>query len=137
MDLSSINLVAVLIAAVLSFMLGALWYSDLLFGKMWRQDVEMTDEKMAAGNPALIMGVSFVMILIMAFALAALFTQLAGPIDLMFGITRGFAVGMGFVATSMAVNIMYQGKPLRLLAIDAGYQVLFLTLMGAVLALIP
>ena len=50
--MSAVNILAVLIAAVSSFLLGGLWYSPALFGKAWQREVGLTDEQLAKGNKA-------------------------------------------------------------------------------------
>jgi hypothetical protein len=51
-----INWLAVLIAAVASFLLGGAWYSNALFGKAWQRETGVTDEKLKQGNMAKIFG---------------------------------------------------------------------------------
>jgi hypothetical protein len=43
MDFSTINYLAVLVAALSTFVLGGLWYSPMLFGKAWMQLNNFTD----------------------------------------------------------------------------------------------
>ena len=45
-----INWIAVVVATLSSFALGALWYSPALFGKAWQREVGLTDEQVASGN---------------------------------------------------------------------------------------
>ncbi len=41
--------------------------------------------------------------------------------------------GLAFNAMTIAMNYLYQRKSFTLWAIDAGYQILFMSLMGAIL----
>jgi hypothetical protein len=50
------------------------------------------------------------------------------------GLRIGLWVWLGFVATVLAVNTYFSGRPRTLWAIDAGYQLLSLLAMGAILA---
>ena len=50
------NILAVLLAAVSSFLLGGLWYSPALFGKTWSS--ENGGEKQA-GHPAKVFGINY------------------------------------------------------------------------------
>ena len=45
MNLNAINYLAVLTAAVACFVIGGLWYSNLMFGKAWMKESGMTEEK--------------------------------------------------------------------------------------------
>ena len=46
MDLTQINLMAVLVAALSNFVIGALWYSSLLFQKPWMRESGMVFDKL-------------------------------------------------------------------------------------------
>ena len=134
MDLSNINYLAVAIAAVASFALGALWYSPILFGKRWQSDLGFTDEYLQQGNMGKTFGLSFVMMLIMSLGMAILLTGHGdNSIDWVSGAYHGLTVGLLFVGTSMAINYLYQRRPFSLWATDALYQILFLTLMGIII----
>ncbi|HSR41197.1 MAG TPA: DUF1761 domain-containing protein, partial [Longimicrobiales bacterium] len=69
MDLGAINWLAVVVAAVSTFILGGLWYGPL-FGKTWMAASGMTEEKAKQGNMAMIFGVSFLLQLVAAAVLA-------------------------------------------------------------------
>ncbi len=130
----SINYLAVIVAALSAFALGAVWYGKPLFGKAWQNELGYTDEYLKEGNMAKIFGVSFILTLVMAIGMAFLFHGIApDKLNWKLGLTHGFYIGFAFVATSMGVNYLYQRKSFKLWAIDAGYQVVFLTLMGAIL----
>ncbi|MBK7872631.1 MAG: DUF1761 domain-containing protein [Saprospiraceae bacterium] len=134
MDFSSINFLAVLVAGVASFALGALWYSPVLFGKAWQKELGYTDEYLQSGNMGVTFGTSFVLMLIMSLGMAMLLPKIAGDtLSLSSGLTNGILIGLLFVGTSMGVNYLYQRKSFKLWAIDAIYQILFLGIMGMIL----
>lgn len=131
MDLSTLNYPAIVVAGLIAFAIGALWYSPVMFGKAWQRELGFTDEYLAKGNMALTFGLSFVMMLIMSLVLA-MFLQ-REEASWMVGLHHGLLAGVGLVATSIAINMLYQRKSLKLFLIDAGYQVLFMAAMGALL----
>lgn len=134
MDFSSINFLAVLVAGVASFALGALWYSPVLFGKAWQKELGYTDEYLQSGNMGVTFGTSFVLMLIMSLGMAMLLPKIAGDtLNLRSGLSNGILIGLLFVGTSMGVNYLYQRKSFKLWAIDAIYQILFLGIMGMIL----
>ena len=51
-----VNWIAIVVAAVASFLLGGLWYSPVLFGKAWQRETGLTDEQLKKGNMAKIFG---------------------------------------------------------------------------------
>lgn len=133
MELSNINFLALAVAAVASFAIGAVWYSAL-FGKIWQREVGVSTEGLEKSNMALIFGTSFVLMFLMNFGLAAILQGHANrDITAMTGALYGLLIGVFFISTSIGINMLYQRKSLTLWAIDAGYQVLYLAVSGAIL----
>jgi Protein of unknown function (DUF1761) len=134
MDMSSaiaaINYWAVLAAAVASFLVGGLWYSPALFHKPWMQAAGLSEQQLQNANLGVIFGVSLLLQLIAAFVLA----MFLGPsADLAFGVTAGAMVAVAWVATAFGVVYLFERRPQRLFWINAGYQLIAYTLMGAIL----
>ncbi|HEY1385520.1 MAG TPA: DUF1761 domain-containing protein [Dongiaceae bacterium] len=128
-----INCLAVLVAAIAAFVLGGLWYGPV-FGRIWRAAEGQTEppprhEK----HPAFVYGLSFVLMLIAAAALAA---ALEPDPSLPRSVGVGLAVGIGWVATSFGVNYLFAGRRFALFAVDAGYNVVAFALMGLVIGLL-
>ena len=51
-DFASINYLAVLVATVLAFGLGSIWYGKPLFGSAWQREMGLSDEDIQSGNLA-------------------------------------------------------------------------------------
>ncbi len=131
MDSLQIHYPAVLAAAALGFVTGALWYSPLAFARAWMQAAGI-DEAQARNAPmGRVFGLSALAQLVIAFNLAAFIGPKA---DLGFGVAAGLAAGLGWVAMSLGVIYLFEQRPLKLWLINAGYQVLTYTAMGALLA---
>ena len=132
MDLSGFNGWEVVVAALSAFVVGGLWYGPV-FGSRWQGLVGLSDEDMAETNMPLIFGVAFVLNLFMA-------TLLSLSMEVASGLATGFLSGalfggffaIVFVAPTFGVNYLFARRPLALYGIDAGYQVLQLMLMGAI-----
>ena len=58
-----VNLIAVLLCGVASLVLGAIWYSPMLFAKPWQRAAGLSDEQSKSGNMAVIFGTAFVLYL--------------------------------------------------------------------------
>lgn len=130
MDLSKLNILAIVVAAVATFLLGGLWYSPILFAKRWAQEVGLTEEQQRSPPMARIFGFSLLAALVMAFNLAAFI----GPQGtLSFGTFAGLAAGLGWVAMSLGTIYLFEQRSLALWLINSGYQVLAYTLMGAII----
>jgi hypothetical protein len=127
-----INWLAVLIAAVVTFVLGGLWYGPL-FGKVWRVAEGQTEPQPGhQKHPAFVYGLAFVLMLIAA-AFLAVFVGRDPNVPRAIGV--GLVVGFGWVATSFGVNYLFAGRRLVLFAIDAGYNVVLFALMGLIIGL--
>ncbi len=122
----------VLVAAVLGFAVGGLWYGPV-FGKPWAKARGLTDEALKEGfNAPLVFGLG-----IRAEPVFELHPRpcagdlrRARPASLMM-ISGGLA--LGFILPAMGVNYLFSRMTLKLYAIDAGYWLVIYTLMGAVL----
>ena len=131
MECSNINFLAIFVAAIVSFALGSLWYSPLMFGKGWQKALGLSDEKIKEANMVVIFGTSFILMFIMALGLA--FLLQGNSTTWMTGLWYGLFVGVFFVATSYGVNLLFQRKSFKLWLIDAGYQIVLLCIMGAII----
>ena len=127
-----VNYLAVIAAAIATFVLGGLWYSPALFGKVWQREAGVTEEKMKTANMALIFGLTFVLSLIAAWVFA-LFLGPRPPMAL--GLGAGFSAGLCWVAASLGINYLFERKSLKLWLINGGYHTLQFTIIGLILAL--
>ena len=130
MNPSDINYLAVAVAAVSSFGIGALWYSPALFGKAWMRENGLSEEKIRNSNMALIFGVSFLLSVIISFNLAAFLGKDAG---LAWGLTAGGLAGIGWVAASLGILYLFERKSFRLFLINAGYQAVTYVVAGGII----
>lgn len=136
MDLSLINVWAVLAATLSTFVIGALWYSPVLFGKSWMTASGVTQEQAESGNMAKIFGFAFVFELIMAFCLAMFFfgtPEHASGITASSGALYGFLTGFGWVFFALAVNSLFEQRSWSYIFINGGYWTVAFTVMGLIL----
>jgi len=127
-----VNYLAVIAAAVATFLLGGLWYSPALFGKAWQREAGVPDERMKNANMVMIFGLTFVLALIAAWVFA-LFLGPRPPMAL--GLGAGFSAGLCWVAASLGINYLFERKSLKLWLINGGYHTLQFTIIGLILAL--
>ena len=124
-----VNYLAVIVAAVSSFLLGGLWYSPKLFGPTW-QRVAGDTRKPGEGHPAKIFGVSFGFALVAAYAYAVLIPVQANVVAA--GV-QGLLIGAGVVATSFGINYQFANRASTLWLIDGGYHTLQFGIYGIIL----
>lgn len=129
-----INILAVLAAALSSFLLGGLWYSKALFGQVWAREARISECRVDAQgrHPAIVFILSFLLALVAAF----FFARMLPPTNDFLQCARtGAKVGLVFVAASFGINYAFAGNSLKLWLVDAGYHVVQFTLFGVVLGL--
>jgi hypothetical protein len=127
-----VNWLAVIVAAVVRFVIGSVWYMPL-FGNRYRELMGVPKDAKPTGlGPALVAG--FIGDLVMAYILAR-FAGHYGAVSFFDGLVVAFMAWLGFVATIMAGSIFYEKKPFELVAINAGYQLVSMLAMGVILAL--
>lgn len=133
-----INWVAVAVAALAYFFLGALWYSKLLFAKKWiaylKIDVNDPDARKGMG---LMFGGSLLMMFISSLAIAILAERLNLKGCWISGVKIGALVSLCFSVTGMAINYLYEKKPFGLLLINGAYQVLGNIIAGVIICCWP
>lgn len=136
--MGNLDLLTIVLGAVAFFAVGALWYS-VLFGKAWQKLVGITDEMIAAGprpgqNPTwLIMGLAFAFELLISLVLAHQYAM-TGPSDpAKMMIAIGY--GVGIMAPAVGINYLFQMRPGKLFAIDAGHFIGGMAAMGGVYCL--
>ena len=134
-----VNYLAVVVAAVVSMVLGYVWYGAL-FGKQWISMMKFTPEAMAearAKGMGKTYALMFVGSLVMSYVLwhtivfAIGFTQTSGA---MTGVSTGFWMWLGFIAPVTLGSVLWEGKPWRLWILNIGYYLVTLVATGAILA---
>lgn len=154
------NWLAVLVAALVPTVIGFIWYNPKVFGNAWMKAADMTEEKIKGGNMPLIFGLSFLLSLMLAFitqtlvihqmSLPGLFVPSPGPEADEFlqtfiekygtlhrtfthGTVHGVLFGLFLVMPILATNAMFERKGFKYIAINAGYWIVTLALMGGIL----
>jgi hypothetical protein len=128
-----INWLAVIVAAIIRLAVGAVWYSPVAFGKAWQKTVGITQDQMMGAMPRAI-AVDAVGSLIMAFILLHAVVY-AGGNTLLLGAAIGALNWLGFVAVVLVATNVYEQRPLRSAYLGAGFNLVAMVLMGALLAI--
>ena len=118
---SQMNWLAVLVATITYFMLGAIWYSKALFGAKWAAAVgmNMNDPDKNKGMAKMMIG-TFVLILITCIGLALLVARMDLSV-LPSGFKLGLTTGICFATTAVSISFIYESRPTILYFIDCGY----------------
>ncbi|MDQ6770858.1 MAG: DUF1761 domain-containing protein [Gemmatimonadota bacterium] len=140
MQFPAVNYLAVLVAAIVIFMLGGLWYSPVLFAKRWIALQGRTEEQeraqAAAANMPLMYISAFVCSLIIALVMAHIMAHMASvmPVGPAHGAAFGLMLWLGFVAPTSYATAIFSGTPKQLWLINSMYNLVSFVLAGIILA---
>jgi len=131
-----INYLAVLVAAVVHFIIGGLWYG-VIFGNQFIKLIGWSPEKLAQvgnqshGQEYLI---AFVSSLVLVYVLAHFvqYTKAKSAID---GIQTAFWLWLGFVVTTQLATVIFEERRLGLYVLNVGYQFVACSVAGVILAM--
>lgn len=136
----NVNWLAVVVSAIVSMIIGFLWYGPL-FGKKWMAMMGWGQEHIDAAKAKGGMGKSYVIAfigsLVMAYVLAHIvaMARMAGiSSGLSGGLQSGFWAWLGFVATTGLGSVLWEGRKWNLYTFNMAYQLVNLLVMGAILA---
>jgi hypothetical protein len=130
----SLNFWAILVSGLFLWFLGAVWYSPPVFAKSWMAMLGI--KKGESNKNSLLAGMisSSIGDLILAFALAH-FVFWSGADSFGWGALIGFIVWLGFFAAPNFPQGLYENRPFKLFAINNGYWLVGLLIVGGILAI--
>ena len=127
---SRINHLAVLVAAIAFFILGAVWYMSPL-GAIWAAQLGKTATGMTPMASQFI--VSFLCDWLLAYVIAIALADSSNPRPARHGVEFGLFIGLGVFGTMTLMNDVYEGRSLMLWLINTGYVVIGMMIMGAII----
>ena len=151
------NIYVLILAALIPMVVGFIWYNPKVFGNAWMQASGMTDEKVKSGNMLLIMGISLVLSFFLAFGLSGIVIHQSGVfsifegdvmhqdyIDFMakygdsyrtfkHGVFHGVIAGLALALPILGTNAMFERKGFKYIAVNCGYWIVTMALMGGVI----
>jgi len=128
-----INHLAVFVCAVMSLVIGALWWSPLLFAKAWQRENGISDEQLAKVNPLRNFGLAFLLAWVVSYNLA-FFLGDSGT-TWKWGIAAGLLAGVGWVAAMFVVIAIFEMRSWKYMAINCGYIVVYFAVIGFILGI--
>ena len=130
------NYVAIAVAALAMWLLGALWY-QALFGKIWVAGIERQGVKLVAPSKQQMVTklvLNYVINVVLAVVLCVLLDRM-GLHGWMSGLKLGAFLGLGVGSTALATAFLWESKPLPVFFVDAGYTTVGMSAMGVILAI--
>ena len=131
MNLNEINWLAVVAAALSTFIIGGLWYSPILFGRVWLRANGFTEAEVKNFDKGRAFGGAFFLALVMSANLAMFLAD--SKTTLLWGMTAGALAGIGWVAAGLTVIALFENRSWSYILVNGGYQVVAFVSMGAIL----
>ncbi|MFC4817759.1 MULTISPECIES: DUF1761 domain-containing protein [unclassified Flavobacterium] len=152
------NIYAVLVSSLVTLLVGFLWYNPKVFGTAWMKETGMTEEKAQQGNMAKIFGLTIFYSLLIAFIMPALTVHQMGALGMIggdpsiakpsyaafladygdkfrtfkHGALHGFMSGLFLALPITAINALFEQKSWKYILINAGFWIVSLTIIGAI-----
>lgn len=128
-----LNNLAILVSGIILWVLGAIWYSPPLFAKPW---AELSGAKRDPGKrDGLLLGMtaSFICDLVLSLILAMLIMW-SNVTGFKYGAVIGVLTWIAFIAAPSLPQGLYEKKPFKLFAINSGYWLVGLFIVGGLLS---
>lgn len=129
---TDLSWLGILVASCLNILLGALWYSPYLFGKIWMKATGVKATEMEGQTVSY--GVAFVTGFVISFVLA-LFVKNLNATTFQEGACVGFWAWLGFMATTHVSGVLWEKKPLKLYVIYTTLLLVFMLSAGGILGM--
>ena len=155
-----INFIALLVAAIVTLIVGFIWYHPKVFGTIWMRENNLTEEDLRKGNMLKIFGLTYLFSLMITMILMALTIHQSGALGMIggppmldhvkpsftafmadygtayrtfkHGALHGFMAGLFFAFPLIGINGLFERKSWKYILIHAGFWALCLTLMGGI-----
>lgn len=152
-----LNFLAIVVAALSSFAVGFIWYNPKVFGNIWMREIGITEESAKKGNMLKIYGLTFVFAFLLAFMMQTIVIHQFGVLGLAggnandeaflaymqvhgdayrtfkHGAFHGCIASLFIALPIIGTNALFEQKSFKYVAITAGYWVVVMTLMGAII----
>lgn len=132
-----VNIWAVLLATLMSFIVGFVWYLPGVFGEQWRKLIKMDKKTMDKGPGASAWAKTTMGALLQAYVLAHVtyltYSFFTGTTYFEAALTTAAWMWLGFQLTVLLTHDSFEQRPTRLTALNAGNQLATLFAMAIVI----
>lgn len=132
--LGQVNYLAVLVCTAIAVVLGALWYSPVLFGNAWIKGVGLKKEDISRSDSSKAMTGSAMIAFVMNVVLAS-FIIMTQTKTFWVGVHVGALVGAGFITMVLFMNSLFEKRSLKVWLINSFYHIILLMINGGILAI--
>ncbi len=125
-----INHFAVFVSAVMSLVIGGLWWSPLLFAKAWQREAGLSDEQLKQMNPLKTFGLTFVLAYLASYNLAFFLGDQSTTWQ--WGIAAGLLAAFWAIAMYVIISLFEQ-RSFKHMLINCGYIAVYFAVIGFIL----
>ncbi len=131
-----VTLWPVLAAGIANLIIGFIWYNPSVFGASWMQLTNLSPAQMEAGKKKMPMMaiVAVLAAVVMAYVMAH-FAIAWGVFDVVGAVELAFWLWVGFIVPAMLGVVLWEGKSVKLFAINAGYWLVSMVVASIILIL--
>jgi hypothetical protein len=130
--MAKVNIWSVLLAGISYLVLGALWYSPILFGKPWMALNNFTDSDLKTNKP---MWLITLLTFFSGLAASFVISMVLGPnSNAPFGAIIGACIAFFWITLSKLNSVLFENQPVKLFLIHAGFDLTAYMIMGAIVA---
>jgi len=133
MDFSQISILAIVLAVIANMIIGALWYSPILFAKVWLKSLGKSMEELQESSTNIGYAYTTIAGIISAIVLS-LFISMLDTVTIGEGALIGFLAGAGIASARELSPTFFEGRKYTLFFISTGYHIVSLTVMGIIIA---
>lgn len=124
-DQFHVNWIAVVVAALVPMIVGAVWYHPKVLGGIWMKANGFTEEDLRGGNPAVMYGSALVLAFLLAFFMMINVTGF-GQEDPKFhtfqhGVAHATMLTLLVILPVMGTNAIFEKRKLNGLLVNVGY----------------
>lgn len=127
-----INHIAVGVCAVLSLVVGGIWWSPIMFAKAWQREVGLSDDQLKQMNPAKTFGLTFALAYLASYNLAFFLGDNATTWK--WGIAAGILAAV-WAITMYVIISLFEQRSLKLMLINSGYIAVYFAVIGFILGI--
>jgi hypothetical protein len=128
-----INYYAVVVAAILNMVVGAVWYGPIMFAKQWMEINNIKPEDMQNVNP-LPMYAQSVIVTIVSYFVLALAIAVTNTVSMTGGMSLAFWLWLGFIVPVQYTANLFSSKKITAFFLDTGYQLITMLIAGGLIA---
>lgn len=156
-----INSYIFFIAAIVTLVIGFIWYHPKVFGTVWMRENNFTQEELRKGNMLKIFGLTYIFSVMIAMALLSFTIHQSGAIGMIggppmidsakpsfqafmtdygmafrtfkHGALHGCISGIFFALPVIGINGLFERKSWKYILIHAGFWIVSLTIMGGLI----